>query len=514
MKLEVLAGFLIAWVVIDVAMAAYSLASWLLRGREREPLLFFFLSLAIAVYGGGAAVLLGAGDPASFEGALRVTLAAQAVAVALLVELALHHTRTKRPAAAAYVSPALAIVFGVFALTGAIYTAPPEGGMAALVPASSLSIPFAVATTAGVVGAAALLFRAFLRDRDEGFPSLLGVLLLTVAMGHDALAAFGSPGPLLLGPFGFAAFLLGVQSTSLWRFASLQTALVSQTRELRRRTKELAKVNEDLRSAQNALVRKEQLAAVGELSAVVAHEIRNPLAIINNAVDSLRKEGLGEDDRKELLLMLDEESSRMDRLVGDLLVYARPVTPQKQLVSPREMVTGALRLVSGRAGIDVDLVEPGEVPKIWADAHLIREVLDNLVRNAIEAMPAGGVLRVTLGPSGAPKNPGVTIEIQDTGEGMDTTVRSRAFDPFFTTRKSGTGLGLAIVARFIEAHGGQLTMKSAAGAGTMMHVFLPVGQKSGDQPERSSDAPPRDTPVPPMPAPLREALEPGGEPQE
>jgi signal transduction histidine kinase len=224
-------------------------------------------------------------------------------------------------------------------------------------------------------------------------------------------------------------------------------------------------------------VRKEQLAAVGELSAVVAHEVRNPLAIISNAVATLKRSGVGEEDRQTLLGILDEETTRLNRLVGDLLRYARPISLERQLVSLRDLVERGTALARGKIGVDLDVVQPEPTEKIWADPNLLRQVIENLVDNAIQAMSSGGALTVTLVNAEWEGVRGVELQIQDTGEGMDTEVRSRALDPFFTTRPSGTGLGLAIVARIVDAHGGSLRIKSARGAGTVMHVFLPRADK-------------------------------------
>jgi signal transduction histidine kinase len=156
----------------------------------------------------------------------------------------------------------------------------------------------------------------------------------------------------------------------------------------------------------------------------------------------------------------------------------------------------------------VELVEPEATERVWADAGLIRQVIDNLIDNAIQAMSGGGTLTVTLVNTEVEGVRGVEIQIQDTGEGMDTQVRARALDPFFTTRPSGTGLGLAIVARIVDAHGGVLRIKSKAGAGTVMHVFLPLtaeppARMSSSDPGRHSSLPPEQAPVSEPPVVIR-----------
>jgi signal transduction histidine kinase len=233
-------------------------------------------------------------------------------------------------------------------------------------------------------------------------------------------------------------------------------------------------------------------------------------------VATLRRSGIGEADRETLLTILDEESSRLNRLVSDLLRYARPITLERQLVGVRELVEKGMALAEGKLHLEAELVEPGPTARIWGDPNLLRQVFDNLIANAIQAMESGGVLTVTLVDTELDGVAGVEIQIQDTGEGMDTQVRARALDPFFTTRPSGTGLGLAIVARIVDAHGGVLRIKSKAGAGTVMGVFLPRGS-SGDPrgaaldrparlPSRSSD-PGRPSSEPPLPPDLQQSLE-------
>jgi signal transduction histidine kinase len=122
--------------------------------------------------------------------------------------------------------------------------------------------------------------------------------------------------------------------------------------------------------------------------------------------------------------------------------------------------------------------------RLWGDANLLRQVFDNLIDNAVQAMSAGGRLTIRVRTWNREGADGLGVDIIDTGEGMDTQVRSRALDPFFTTRPSGTGLGLAIVDRIIEAHGGALDIDSRAGEGTTVTVFLPHGSASDPPPTR------------------------------
>lgn len=246
---------------------------------------------------------------------------------------------------------------------------------------------------------------------------------------------------------------------------------------------QLHAAQEALSSAQSTAVEKEQLAAVGELSAMIAHEIRNPLTIIRNAVSTLQRREVTADDRATLLGILTEESERLNRLVSDLLSYARPVTLDLQPVCLRDVLERALALVPPQEDLEVDLLEEDPpVGTVTADPNLLRQVFENLVTNAAQAMvEEGGALTVRIARGTDHGTDGVNVLVEDTGEGMDTSVRDRALMPFFTTRPNGTGLGLAIVARLVRAHGGKVEIKSSAGVGTTVRVFLPGEEPALDK---------------------------------
>ena len=482
---------------------------------DRELVVFGLLNLAVVALDGGLArvtSLLADDLPQGLGRALLVADVGRVAALVFLLHFLLQYARAHRPGAA------IAALYGA---GGLVALAALAGGLGTLdarredawvfgerfpsvhVPPTLLGGVFAAATAAAALFAVVLLGRAFVRGRREA-RSFIGVTLLAVTLAYDAFRELGwAPGP-PVAPFGYAAFVNGVIMTLLARFTALRGQLEARARELKDRARDLSRAYEELRAAQDELVRKEQLAAVGELSAVVAHEVRNPLAIISNAVATLRRSGIGDDDRATLLGILDEESSRLNRLVGDLLRYARPISLERQLVSLRDLVGRGMTLAEGRLDLTAELVEPEPTAKIWADPNLLRQVIDNLIDNAIQAMSGGGTLTVTLVNLEMEGTHGVEVQIQDTGEGMDTQVRSRALDPFFTTRPSGTGLGLAIVARIVDAHGGTLRIKSKAGAGTVMHVFLPISAEPTAK-NRTSD-PGRHSSVPPLPAELRKAI--------
>jgi signal transduction histidine kinase len=453
---------------------------------DRTLLAFAALNVTVFALDGGlafASALAPEDGPAALAGALRVVEVSRVVAAAVLLHFALQYARTSRP------GWALAIVYGIAALFGVGVAMGAEGDARlerALV--NGVSIPFvrmppsalggvgAILALVAALAALAIVARGPERGGRESV-GLAGLAVLVACVAHDAALHLGWTGGPLLAPLGYLLLVNGVSVTLLSRFSALRRELERRARDLDDRARDLENAYAELRAAQDDLVRKEQLAAVGELSAVVAHEVRNPLAIISNAVATLRRSGVGDEDRQTLLGILDEETTRLNHLVGDLLRYARPISLERHLVSLRDLVERGTALARGKIGVDVDVVEPEPTEKIWADPNLLRQVIENLVDNAIQAMSSGGALTVTLVNTEREGVRGVELQIQDTGEGMDTEVRSRALDPFFTTRPSGTGLGLAIVARIVDVHGGSIRIKSQRGAGTVMHVFLPRADK-------------------------------------
>jgi signal transduction histidine kinase len=266
---------------------------------------------------------------------------------------------------------------------------------------------------------------------------------------------------------------IGVSYVLLGRFIRLDDALRERTRELR-----LSYIA--LQEAQEELVRTEQLAAVGELSAVIAHEVRHPLRALEQAVGALSQGELPRTEEGHLLGSMDEEADRLNRLVRDLLAYARPVTPQNEAVHLDEVMRRATKLPADRAdSVQVALHIDTNLPTVHGDPDLLLRSFTNIVDNAVQAMPAGGTLTVrarrTLLDDHAPA---VALSFEDTGEGMDQIVREKARDPFFTTRPTGTGLGLAIVERVVRAHGGTMELQSADGGGTAVVVTLPVERRT------------------------------------
>jgi signal transduction histidine kinase len=229
------------------------------------------------------------------------------------------------------------------------------------------------------------------------------------------------------------------------------------------------------------------MAALGELSATMAHEVRNPLGAIANCVSALRHQPDRKPDSQQepLLDIIVEEVQRLDLLVRGLLDFARPVKP-RPLPEPLEpLVDGALSTVmrahASGASVTVRREVAPDLPPALVDVQLLHVALSNLFTNAVQAMPEGGCLHVRIGQEERAGASRLRLSISDTGRGMSPEVMERIFEPFFTTRASGTGLGLPIVRRIVEGHYGEVQVRSAEGQGTTFTLLLPSAAQAMEQ---------------------------------
>jgi signal transduction histidine kinase len=218
---------------------------------------------------------------------------------------------------------------------------------------------------------------------------------------------------------------------------------------------------------------RERLAALGQLAAVIVHEVKNPLGIIKVSAGALRQRAR-DNASSTLCACIEDEVDRMDTTVRRLLELARPPQPALRPTDVGALIRQTLeRLAPELAAARIDVqCELGETPKVNADAEWIRNALLNLFLNAREAMPSGGALSVRMRP--AAEAALLEIEVEDSGVGMDEATRRQLFRPFFTTRHGGTGLGLAIVKRVIEDHKGAIRVESRPGRGSRFTLTLPM----------------------------------------
>ena len=228
-----------------------------------------------------------------------------------------------------------------------------------------------------------------------------------------------------------------------------------------------------IRSLEKELRRSERLAALGKMAAGVAHELRNPLSSIKGLAMVLkerREKGEGGGESADLLV---KEVERLNRSIGELLDYARPAKLHLGEVAPNELVGKSVSLVqadAGSLGIDIRVDVPDDLPPLSVDVDKLNQVLLNLLLNAVQAMPGGGILDITARCC----NGELTLTLRDNGEGIAADDLPRIFDPYFTTKGSGTGLGLAISAKIVEEHGGAIVVDSHRGQYTEVVLTLPL----------------------------------------
>jgi signal transduction histidine kinase len=258
---------------------------------------------------------------------------------------------------------------------------------------------------------------------------------------------------------------------------------VASSLELAEYIEALETANRDLAEAQRELAERERLAALGELAAIVAHEVRNPIGVLFNAIGSLRRllppavaEGR-RGDAEVLLSIANEEADRLNHIVSDLLDFARPAAPVFEEGSMREVirdaVSAALSDPSSSTAIEVDVQVAAGLPQVAMDTRCLRQALLNVLLNGVQAMRDCGRLTVRARIDRRGARDFARVDVSDTGPGIPTELRARIFEPFFTTKASGTGLGLAIVNRIVTAHGGDVLVDSSP-AGTTFSLLVPV----------------------------------------
>ena len=264
------------------------------------------------------------------------------------------------------------------------------------------------------------------------------------------------------------------------------------------------------RRMREELRRNERLATLGQLSAGVAHEIRNPLAGIGTSAQVLLRRFEPRDERSRFVSVILEEVARLDRIVTSLLQYARPRVPElreQPLARCIERVLELEREHLESAGIRVEVIAASRLAPLWIDPDLVSQVIQNVTQNAIQAMPKGGSLRYEVravrrrrGPRGPGRRASdhardgrdagwmryQQVRVTDSGPGIPRGVMAKMFDPFFTTRPRGTGLGLSISQTILQEHGGSIEVASREGKGTTVLLNFPTEKRHGER--RSGDA--------------------------
>ncbi len=244
---------------------------------------------------------------------------------------------------------------------------------------------------------------------------------------------------------------------------------------MERTTERLTEVYRELQDSFEQVKRAERLSAVGQLSAGLAHELRNPLASLAGAAGLLQRTQTSEQRRGECAQIILKECERLNRLLSQFLDFARPRAPHYQAVDVQDVLTAVVELAAhavGAKGVHIRLSLPAQAALVECDPEQIKQALLNLLLNAIQASPDPGEIMVAAHR----ENDRIYIEVVDEGGGVDPDAMDKIFDPFYTTRPDGTGLGLSVVHQIVQQHGGLITAKCRSPRGSNFQMMLPVRQ--------------------------------------
>ena len=323
------------------------------------------------------------------------------------------------------------------------------------------------------------------------------VLLLPVVSAATAFGLAGTLAYTALASMAILSFLLHPDAefspylrraiAFLVMVGNLVNALAQDLRlqsERHRRTAEqLAEANERIQQAEQAARRSDRLAALGQLSAGLAHELRNPLGTIKASAELLQRNVASENDvAREMAGFIASEVDRTNSLVTRFLQFARPLKLRRDKADLSQTLDRAIAQVEREAkGAAIYKNYQPEIAPFPFDAELMERVFYNLILNAVQASPPGGAVSVKT-RAGADC---VEIAVIDRGVGIEPAQRDSIFNPFFTTKPEGVGLGLAIVSKIVDEHGGKITVESDPGKGSIFHVVLPNEPAASSAPSGS-----------------------------
>ena len=496
----VLAG-LLAFLAFACALACgFFVQAWRLRRHYGSYLLFGFSSAAMACYCAALTTMYvwsaqGA-PPEVVASALDVAVAGALMATALLLHFGMHHSgyaHTTRVASLCYLVAGVMVV----ALKGGMWRGDVVNGTA--VQLGPFQLPYLhvqLSSTKTIILAAAPLCLGvaggmFAREqrRDDGpalVTSFTTTLLVVTAFNDFVGLGAGRFATLPLLPFAFSLFGLSIGFAVVHRYGHVAASLEQRTVELHRLSGELGRSLQNLSTTRKTLQKNRQLAVVGSLIEQLASELSDPLERAAAALAAFGKNGHNNDSSLD---QLETETIHINRLVSDLLSFARPIALDCDDIDLEAIIKHALSLADAYPDVDVGISCALPWPRIEADAEKLRQVFEHLIVNALHAVQQDGELTVDVSRVHYNGRPHVRVEVRDTGEGMAEADLRRALAPFFTTRPDGTGFGLPICKRVIESHGGELEVTSTLGVGTVVRVLLPTRARpslSGRSPRHST----------------------------
>jgi two-component system, NtrC family, sensor histidine kinase HydH len=309
------------------------------------------------------------------------------------------------------------------------------------------------------------------------FFGLLGTMAVTVVAGliylslisFVDLTQFEIDVPTLVARIIFVAMIGNLANI-------LAEDLRIQSREARMNADQLAAANRQIQEAEEAVRRSDRLAALGQLSAGLAHELRNPMGTIRASAEMLTRNLSAENEvAREVAGFISTEVDRANSLITRFLQFARPLEIRPESADLEEMIDRAIGMVEREApGIAIYRNFAPGIPPFPFDAELMERVIYNLVLNAAQATPEGGAVTVKTRAAESTAE----VAVIDRGAGIDPKHLETIFNPFFTTKPAGVGLGLAIVSKIVDEHGGKIVVESEHGKGSVFRVLLPMNRAS------------------------------------
>lgn len=252
-----------------------------------------------------------------------------------------------------------------------------------------------------------------------------------------------------------------------------QEEIIALNTRLEQRVEERTR---ELREAQEQIVRQEKLALLGQLAGGVGHELRNPLGVISNAVYYLKMINPDSDEKvKKYLGMIETETRNAEKIISDLLEFARTKSVEREMTDVRDVINRSLARRPTPMNIKINMKIPEPLPMVLVDPRHIEQILENLVVNAYQAMPEGGELKISVEVVQKDKQPYVSVHVKDSGMGISSENMAKIFEPLFTTKPKGIGLGLAVCRKLAEINEGSILVTSEYGKGADFILNLPVG---------------------------------------
>ncbi len=495
--MELLAGINLAWTAFYILISLSLGAIYLRFGRNRDYLVFAVVCAELSVYSGSRVAFYLATDFESILMPGKVMMASLAPATATLLHLAMRRASIRRRTLAitSITAHAAAVGFMILSLLGGAldYSRPLEkpislGFTKVILREFELSTPgllMAVLCLAGALAAGGFLVRSYRGDRFNKILIATAFTVLGLFTINDILLATNVVRSIYVVEHGFFLFILGVLTGFLREFERSREELRLRSEALQEANRSLEQLTDDLSEsairldrARSETYRLKPMADLGRLSASLAHEIRNPLAVLSNVASTLRRHGQGRDKEfGSLVEMLQEETDRLARLVDDLLLFSQSGRISREPVEAGplvELAVSDVREIYGedpRPLVEID-VEEG-LPPIPGSVESLRRAYVNLIVNAIQSSNGGGTVKVIARSS--PDRPGIMMfGVEDRGGGIPDNVLAEIFEPFFSTRPTGTGLGLPIVKSIVEAHEGDLLLENRPGEGACFWMCLPI----------------------------------------